>query len=1681
VQQANIPFYPISIQFDAHPTKIKPTEGRMVKGTRITISRNADEGTTSGSDGIIAPVQSNEIYCDVDLPSGYNKTIGAYENREINEIYWFIWNSNYQFIVYVIDGASESCTKVYQGSCPNFSLETEFAIPENRVYLRIQYTEINGIQTIKEKHLIFTDGNNNIRQINVNASIGSNSFTTPYFDPVFPYNDCCDFITLAPIAPMYRPNFTYVERVEDANGEAVDKDLPNKLFNRAIQIAYSFSYIDGRPSSVSPYSQPIIVGGTDCSEQNPETLPRCVDLKFWVGNAFVDKIDIYFRECVDCPTGNCSGNWFKYETIDKHNCDEDINWWERTEAWSEYDYNSATNEITYRFCANKECTPIDQSIFEHIQNSVPFKSKALAPIGDRLGLANNLRGSDNMTCEEIESFDIIVDDQPDTQCTPPKRQIKIYMIIRNDSTDSSGNGNECEFLFGNSKGGDQPIDGRFYFGGFGWRKHPVTGTKKVAIDGRSGWDSWKDYKQYVPSKIDDATGGFIGYLAGTQYTALSTQVKYFDGNCDVEELGIIYRDLSTMYNTNGSFDSLVEALKDGEYLILQEFVFEEIPAGKYVFRVAGHRTGMDNGYEQTSTYIYGSESITACPLGSDECVTPAIKNDYEWTIDVCDCDYNSLNDGSLIKLLDLTYPDPADTSTQMIVTNIINYNLVREVYLYEDEDNSIPFEKQQANFTFGYFKDTLTGLDVSVDGFEVSGIPLLLFNPTKVNFAFLGVPIPCPTAGIPMYSFLETASGVVPTTLRKTDHNGFVFHREQFWRWYNYFNTIPLCLPTPLTYQFGEPTLGTFSITYTDQCYNVNNINIQVGVNKIQPAVTVFSPNGYRGLLGTVGKSTGTSDDECNRYLIKGKILSDTGKKLAGINVGYTGSQFVKTDGFGNFTLTVHQNTSFNRSDFFIISNSGNSCLIACIDGSDESSCILCCDETYQEITLDDTPCVLCEKLEIDMGEFVFKKINFPDKGLKGRYGWGVAGWDCYGRIVTGGVNVIKYTDINECWTKHPIVRWTQSGIQLNPEIKYLTFFRTPNLNGTILQWVADEFYLLDKNGNKTTSKGQAVAIAVDMTSLLEYNRTHTLGTLVNYQFVKGDMLRIIADCGNPIQYIITGSTFGNFDPTALETELSVTNNNGDTATTKTNFATDNGATIIINYDNRIDELLNQCAIKIEILRPFACETNINPYCEISDVVIVKNGYIVDEQGSDEGSDEIGGILNTWDIYKIFRNVPKDIDCTSNPSDDPYFSQNITDFWGAGCTDCGRRLTENPYAERKWIENELAVSFEWVNNGNVNGLSTFWNENVKNFKGQDWAGIMAMYPQRSVILFICKNDWFTAKYDQNWLVVNENGVVTANLPDKISDPTQKNGMLFGVSEQHISSVVFFEGMAYWLDAKNGAIIACDFQQAKDISLNSIKGWTLDKTMFIQNYNQQHKNDSDYLYELYEVVGGICPLHYEYHLTVTKRNVTTTDKNNFINQQRDIYTPLSETMVFNMKMGVWQNMRHYVPEYYGKLRTSSSGIQFISFVNGVPYKHNGINTSYLTFYGIECSPVIEISVNNTDSKVKILGAISEEIQPFELYIDRIITEEENSFSYVPSQYFERKENIQYAQVLCDMSSYFDPNIYKVSMLVDGKRIFGRYALVRVVATQANQSKYFELAKIWMIVSGSELSMKPQVAQ
>jgi len=1621
-------------------SKLNPNQSPFLKNTRFLLNNNANNSNNSGNGaaiganlGKITNVLSNELAGSLTLPDGENKTIGAYEFQDLNEGYWFVWNSNGEHTVNRHDGNTGLLQIVYQGSCLNFDIDPSHSVPEHRCHIRIRFkadTFEQGLTTVSEKvvfekELIFTDAKNNVRQINVLASIGSDSFTTPYYAPVFPHlEEKCDLITLAPIAPIYAPQCTLIERTEatDANGvgtgHSIDKELPNKLFNHALQISYQFVYTDNRPSSVSMYSKPIIVGGTDCAEQVPETLPRCADVTLWVGNAHVEKINIFVREAPN-------GNWSLYDTIEKFNCDDTDSYWERDidMQWNDYGYNSSKNEITYTFCNNKQCTPVDQDLFTHIENQVPFASQALSQAGDALLLGNNLRDSDNLPCEVQERFTASIELQPDDPCAIEKRKIIVYMLIKNATFDADGNGNEYEFLWGDSStGSNNSIDGHYYFGGFGKRnkKGDLTNKPKIAVD-----DRWKDYKQYVPESLDGGTGGFVGLLAGTNRYAISKQVKFNLSDCTEEDFGILFRDVTKMGNKNGSFDDVINALYSGEYIFLQKFVFEDVAAGKYVFRVAGHRTGTSVGYERTSTYIQDSTELNICDINEFPNQSSALKNKFEWTIDVCNDGYNSLQDtGSVMILEDNTLPD-FETISQEIDNNVIDYNIVRELYIYEDSSFSIPYEMQTISYEEGTVTDILLGV------IKWSNVPHV-FVPND--------PLPI------LYPAIGLRDGT--TDNKTTDHNGFVYHRERFWRMRVIGNPSIL----DFTAQFKEPIFGKLRVNYVDECSVKNTDYFNIGKTQVSPAVTFvtnYAGVGMKCLNGTLQKSLDTDTKKCDRVLIKGRLIDEKGKPLTGITVGYEQSQFVRTDGFGGFKIYAHYAADQRtRCDNFIISNSGGSCQVVCI------GCVNCCSLMYQSTCL--PPCVDCTDIIINKGVMTFQKISQPDKGLKGRYGFGVIGWDYYGRVVTGGVNLIEYFDVYECWSKHPLLRWFYSSGLLPKEIKWLTFSITENLNGTILQWVADKFQLLDSEGNVTTNKGNAQAVAVSMQSLLAYNSSHNFNTLATYQFVKGDILKIIDDCETPIQYLISGTTFGVVDKTALETTVTVSNSAG-SATSKTNFATDNGSTIIIPYDNQIDDLLTKCAIKIEIVRPYQCENNLNPYGEQDVSIAVIDGVPSQTQS----------LIEAWDTYKIYRNIGKIKDCDQNPNDDPYFSNNVTDFWGKSVTSWGRVLTENPFAERKWKGKEIAESKLWINNGIINGLATFWQENVKNYEGSD--DIASIKADGKLLLVITTLNWFTAPYAAPFLQVTEGGQILVPASDRLGNEQLKVGMNFGCKLEHTNTIIYYEGLVYWFDSNNSNLIVCDYRSATDVALEGVKGWLMSKNKYVIDYNRNVA-----IADIIEVQAGYDPMHNEYHLTFRRR-----DTGGFENENREPVITDSETIVFNSQAKKWVNFRGYTPEYFSKLRNAASGSQFITFKNGQPYLHNNLTGTRNTFFGVTQTSVIEVSVNANESKEKIMLAITQESLPNNFFVDRIVTSEKNSFSYIPQNHWVRKENTWYAPVLRDMSSYFDNNVMQVSTLIEGKRMFGKYALIRFVMVNSKQDVYNELGKIWVLVTGSELSEKPQI--
>lgn len=1531
-------YIPIKINRDA--SYIKATKGDAVFLKDCSLDVSVKNGT-NGEFGVRKPNIGNILPDGVGtetpylfkLPQGINRTIGSYEFVELSEFYWFVWNENGKHTINYMDRSASNPIKVYEGSCLGFVNDLEYSIPEQNVHIRIVWdVDDSGVKTLKEKLLIFTDGLGEVRQINVLASIATNSFSTSYFNR----SECCASTTLAPIAPMQCVGLSF--KKDDS------KDI-NKLYQENIQISYQYSYVDNRLSSISPYSTPIQIG-YDGKQSGDKTIPNYVELDIWVGNDFVDSIILYKR--------SCNNDWVYYDTIYKHDikANEINDWWNRTDGWAKNNYDQVNNTIKYDFYNDKKCGIIDQSIFSNIQNDIPQASKALAVAGDRLLLANNLREYPNLTQEQKDGFTFDVESSVmKNPCEKPLRTIRVFMKIQGDGIYSIQPDNWCSFLYKDKDTTKQ--NGKYYFGGMANK------------DGNLLTDNnWKAYNQYVPSNV----GGFVATLNG-QYTTISKQVKITSCNT-YEEVGILECDTELIYSykingsggsgainfigQGGNLDSEIYDMSIGNYQYYQMFEFFNIPSDVFTFRVHNHIGGLSTNYINTSTFILGN--------GTNSCTTntlQATKYDFEWVIDVRNADYDSMaNGGDYIILRDCTQPSHPDVK---LLSNVI------QSYIYEDDEYSIPIE-----------------------GIRVNKLSALL-----------------------------------PTSDIRTDHNGYSFIRVV---------GRPTIGSKVIPNQFIAWSSGSSPNVYywysPDIIYRVNDLCGYV--DKVYtPTITQSEPY----LI-----SADTAKNACSRFNVAGYVKDINGDGISGVYVWTEFSNGTYTDGNGKYTIIVHQNETslYNSRKLHISSVNGNTAIY-------DIDCNIINPTNYSV----GTTCITCIERNIDIDDIIGKKSIINTASLNGRFMIGGVYWDCFGRA--SFVNKLKEIEINNYDSINKI-NWSYNGVQLPKKAKYFSFFVTKDLNGDMFEWSADKVKLLDVNGEETNNKQLATYILFDISSLINYNKAHDFGTNTLYQYAEGDILTILSDgkkdLATPITVKITGATIESSNQSNINVFIDNTGNNSTTQQTEGQTLT--GNKIIIPFDNSLSFLDMGCSVKIRITRPNKCDNDINGYYELCGIYKVNDGIL----------DTTNGYLDYANTYKINRAIfIRDCARSSNVYK-AYNSNYPNDFIKENCLMRGRYNIENPYAETKWIENEIAESDSWVNGGTINGLSSFRTDNRHNTKSQQYGGIVALQAQRNIILAICRNDWFTCNYDMRYVKVGENGNVEAPLDSRISEPNQKIGSMYGCEFKHKSSIVFYDDFAMWYDSKNHKFVGCSYKDISDVSMDGVSSYFIDKTNYLNNNNSV------------EVLAGICPKTNKIDITFRDNKL---DK--YTNNNMDVIVNDNETISYSAKYKMWNEFKGYIPEYYGKLRDSKLGELQITFKHGYPYLHNTNLANICEYFGEKVRPIISFVVNEEPTAEKNFQAIAQNIKGQNLILEQVHTEAWNSYSYIPQAYWIKKQDIIYAELLRDMTGYFDPNKPQIiSQLIDGKRIVGKWVFFRFTLPMDKAGQYFELDSILIQMAKSELTSK-----
>ncbi len=579
---------------------------RFLKNVVYSPADTSQTGSAKGSaGGVFKPIESVKIYDEsFSLPAGYNHFAGGFSNSELNKAYFFNYNSNLNHGFYIIDGESRAIAPIYLKNCLNLQLAPEFFIHEGGAWLEIfEYSDPITGQSKERSYFMWTDGYNDLKFICIEDSIATNGFNATEF-PYFQGNyDPCLLINAGVPTPLDCINVTEVPNTETSK--------PNELKFHTWQFRITEIDVYGRPSEHGIISTTYVPGVNDCLGSS-DSLSRCLNLQFPINSPLTDKVQIEFRNCND-------EQWLLDTTLFLYQGSNLGDWWTRPRNPT-INFNSSTNEITYQFCKDKECTPIDQAETRRTQNPITKKPQSVAKVGNQMALGSGREGFNPFGNQAMDfiSVEII---KPENVADSGIRQAEIFVPCWN-------------VYIGTQQPVYQLPDGRWVWGGR--KDHTDDYVNNIATD----------YQMYFG---DPGRSGFIGYLAGAGVPPISTvsELYYLDNSNNmvkVEDFSIIHRPT----NNSGSFGT---PNYDRKYY--QKFTFSNIAAATYIFRIADHKAKLsDPNFYTTSTYVAGQYSFQNRQTNFNNRTNVA----KELIIDLCATNYSTLNDNKVLVIWDMTEP-----------------------------------------------------------------------------------------------------------------------------------------------------------------------------------------------------------------------------------------------------------------------------------------------------------------------------------------------------------------------------------------------------------------------------------------------------------------------------------------------------------------------------------------------------------------------------------------------------------------------------------------------------------------------------------------------------------------------------------------------------------------------------------------------------------------------------------------------------------------------------------------------------------------------------------------------------------------------------------------------------------------------------------------------------------------
>lgn len=1475
---------PVKCNLDLAAEYMDNMTARFIKNLTPYIgATNEYEGIKEGQNvQKLKPLQSHELYVNIPIPFGDNFCVGAAGFATTKEVYVMVWNSNSNHFIYRLNCITRTFDIVKIDSCFNFQKKPEYFMGESQIALTIiPLVEPETGKEIIAKELKWTDGFNYQGYLRVDDCIATNGFDATQFTYFSGTYDKCAVVRMGLATPKGCVEVTEIPRVTDPMDPNYDLDKENKLLFQKWFFIIRFTDVWGRPSEWGARSIEYTPGINDCIA-NSATIPRCLNLKFDAGNPFINTIEIGWLSCQQ----GTSTVWHKEETLFLYKGSNIGEWWNRPRN-SNVNYDASTNTITYKFCRSKECEiiPVDETT--RLESPLPKRSQALINLNQNMALFNNKSKFNpfSQTLKEKITFKVT---PPSAQTNVNTRQITIYIPIWNQT-------------LGN------------------WQQVFKDGTNGYLWgDNNSKHNGARPYLQYFKN-IEQS--GFTGYLVGGG-SVTSTQV-YVDANGvlqdDPNHVGL---DLSPIR------------------LTFQKFVFNNIAPGKYPFRLASHQSdpNSDANYRETSTTVWGK-----CPFNANGFLIDPVNRgtSQELIIDVCNGDYNTLNESELLVIL--------DTAAWVQTSNITG---------------------QSTKAISGYCYTT------NKNGFNE--LPVELLNVTAVHGDYIS---------------------------NFTDHNGF--------------------------YYYGTRGSGrSFAINVRDNCQTLQIVNGQSGTTGMQ--ITNFILDTYFSDYSILA---------CNQILLKGKLtLSGTNIGVSNAVVVLTRGQSAITDDNGEFTIIAHDDVLLGtRNDTIIIGGGG--CGYTGLNGA----CVPSIDITI-------LPCTTCADRIQDVGTTVLEYL--VQKGLLdgGTYPVGCVGWDWMDRATfVQDLGYINIPTINQSKAIAPslVEVFIDPTAVFPSEIKHISFFIGAETTiDTYLTWIIDDFKFIDSQGLVNNSAPTQIKIFYN--SIIQYSKVHNYNTTTAWGFIPvGQETPALSD---KVQFFLNGD--GKFFPKAISGLVKYDQS---------------GEYFTIDYSSDLKDLKKNALIRLQ--RPKNCTGN-EPYYEIcSSYTEIVNGKSIRNTF----------VLDAFDTYYLNRQIPVPVPQTTPTTDT--ITTTITNgntsvatqqtplptptllelrtfgfkfphhapsnFWGDGCTHVGRVQVKNPYEAELIQWYQVAISGGLSINGQLNYLCYFDDKKTTVFEVPQAGGIIGAYAEIGKLFLIGQTDSFLVGYNDNLGRVNANGTFQApSTPNEFGKPQRKEGDTYGCNVKDKMSIQSRNGKIMFVDRSRAEGVIYDYQQFKSFTKDKCDGWMKAKCKEVMADENQY------------FTGSINPGTGEY--LVTNQNIATPL---YTNMERTYNALIPETVSFDIDKMELKGWFTFVPEAFAYLDGDILNVQLFSFKNGLPYSHyNGkTNNSYNVFFGIQGEKVLTPVYNEDPMAKKMLLTMTLYCENQKFFADKITTEAKQT-SRTLLDYWNKAVYFSFAPFLCNINSVPDPNLVKetgVNVLLDGDKLYGTWAEIRLVGDPKDVNKYCEI--------------------